>query len=927
MERTNTKEAIIEEYWIKKLAGELPKISLPLIEMNEGENREHHSYLQQIPPHVSANLTRAAKHSDKALFILILSGLQIVLHKYTGVNDLVVGTMAPYTNETDKNHRVIFCRNTVFHHITLKEFIMQTRGVVMEAFNYSGLSLDSLVEALGAKNETESPDIFNVAFLYKPLQRENRDMDRFGLVFILSPHHPTPGLCLQVEYPRSPGSQEIVKRFSQNLITLLDHMLENLDQPISRLDIVSQEEKNQLLYEFNNTWAEYPNDKSIHELFTGQVERTPDNIALVGVHETHKKIEGTRGLAPLPDPGLITYRELEEKSTRLACYLRSKGVKPGTIAAIMVERSVEMIIGILGILKAGGAYLPIDPDSPGKRTKYLLGDSSASILLTTEDTANTGGTSSHPHLQPATAAFLAYVTYTSGSTGKPKGVMIEHCSVVNFINGITGIIPFTTGDRILSLTTISFDIFGLETLLPLTTGTPVVIGSRNEQLDASAAARSLLQERITIFQVTPSRLQLLLLEKEIPNALRSLQVLLVGGETFPETLLEKARQLINGKIYNLYGPTETTIWSTAKDVTGKESLNIGKPMANTRIYILDKAGYLQPVGVPGEMYIAGHGLARGYLNRPELTHEKFLIINDQLKIKKGISEGTSSKNKKVPKKVPGKRIYMSYMSHMSYFYRTGDLVRWLPDRNIEFLGRTDFQVKIRGFRVELGEIETQLLKLEDINEAVILVRDTAAARTVSPAGPGDFKDNTKYLSAYIVSERAFNVSELREYLLKELPAYMIPSTFVKIDKIPLTSNGKVDRKALESYDIGTTLSTGVEFVAPRNHIEKTIANTWKLLLNLDEVGIDENFFDLGGTSLDIYRLNLEFKKAFNEDEVVLKIFRYPTIRAFAQYLSRKKTGVDDFHQLEGRSVPVNRMKKSRTYQKDKRKGSRNAEIR
>ncbi|MGD2089148.1 MAG: non-ribosomal peptide synthetase [Candidatus Aminicenantes bacterium] len=888
MEQTNTREEIIEEYWLKKLTGELPKISLPLIGMNGGENREHHSYLQQIPTHVSANLTRAARHSDKALFILILSGLQVVLNKYTGINDLVIGTMPPSTNETDKNHGVIFCRNTVSHHMTLKEFIMQTSGVVMEAFNYSKYPLDNLVEALGAKNGTGYPDIFNVAFLYKPFQEESRDIDRFGLVFILSAHHPTPGLRLQVEYPRSPGSQEIVKRFSQNLITLLDHMLENLDRPISLLDIVSREEKNQLLYEFNDTWAEYPNDKTIHELAAEQVERTPDNIALVGVHETHEKIEGTRGLAPLPDPGSITYRELEEKSTQLARYLRSKGVKPGTIAAIMLERSVEMMIGILGILKAGAAYLPIDPDSPGKRTAYLLDDSNAEILLKGNDFT---GTSSHPDLQPGPGASLAYVTYTSGSTGKPKGVMIEHRSLVNFIKGMTEIIPFTTGDTILSLTTISFDIFGLETLLPLTTGTPVVIGGRKEQLDASAAARLLVQKRITIFQVTPSRLQLLLLEKEIPSALGPLHVLLVGGEAFPETLLEKARHIITGKIYNLYGPTETTIWSTAKDVTGKESLNIGKPLANTRLYILDKADYLQPVGVPGELYIAGHGLARGYLNRPELTAEKFLF-------------GSFS-------------FYRSYRSYKSYnLYKTGDLARWLPDGNIEFLGRTDFQVKIRGFRVEPGEIENQLLKHESINEAVILVKEAAAG------------SNTKYLSAYIVSERAFNTAELREYLLKELPPYMIPSTFVKVDKIPLTSNGKVDRKALESYDIGTMLSTGVEFAAPRNHIEKTIAKIWKQLLNLDEVGIDENFFDLGGTSLDIYKLNLEFKEAFNEDEVVLKMFRYPTIRDFAQYLSRKKTGPDDYHQLEGKSVPVNvnRIRKSRTYQKDKRKGSRNAEI-
>jgi len=917
MKATNTREAIIEEYWLKKLGGELPKVSLPLTAMNEGTNRERHSYIQPIPPQVSANLARAAKQSDKALFILILSGLQVVLHKYTGIDDLVIGTMAPDTDETEKHQRVIFCRNTVNHYMTLKELIMQTREVVMEAFNYSGYSLDNLVQALEAKNGTGNPDIFNAAFLYKPFQKESQALDRFGLVFILSAHQPAPGLRLQVEYPRTPASQEIVGRFSRNLLTLLEHMLENLDTEISRLEIVSQEEKEQLLYEFNDTRNEYPHQETIHDLFAGQVERTPDQIALKGqinpgTEISSSKFEGTGGLAPLSDTGSITYRELKEKSTRLACYLQSKGVDPGSIVGIMMERSIEMIIGIFGILKAGGAYLPIDPDYPEDRIKYMLKDSGAEILLKDNDlsTLPPFPPSTLLTFYPSNPGNLAYVIYTSGSTGKPKGVMIEHSSVVNFIKGITAIIPFTAADTILSLTTISFDIFGLETLVPLTMGTPVVIGGRKEQLDAAAAARLLVQERVTIFQVTPSRLQLLLLEKEIPNALESLHILLVGGEAFPKTLLEKARQIINDKIYDLYGPTETTIWSTVKDVTGKESLNIGKPIANTIIYILDPNDFLQPVGVAGQLTIAGQGVARGYLNHPGLTAEKFIMP--------WATRGFFEK----PPLDPAKLL----INYHSPLYRTGDLARWLPDGNIEYLGRTDFQVKIRGFRIELGEIENRLLKHEGIKEAVILVKETAATNTGSPAAPGSPKDNAGYLSAYIVTAREFNAAELKEYLLKELPAYMVPSTFIKVDRIPLTTSGKVDRKTLESYDLGTTLSTGVEFVPPRDHIEKTIANTWKELLNLEEVGIDDNFFDLGGTSLDIYKLNLKFKEAFNEDEVVLKMFRYPTIRTFAQYLNRKKTGEDDFQKLEERPMPVNRMRKSRTYQKDKRKGSRHAEI-
>jgi amino acid adenylation domain-containing protein len=522
------------------------------------------------------------------------------------------------------------------------------------------------------------------------------------------------------------------------------------------------------------------------------------------------------------------------------------------------------MVGIFGILKAGGVYLPLDPAHPPERNAYMLDHSDARLLLSRKslnrgltsgcevidlccyDAPNRRDTS---HLNRPTASLdLAYVTYTSGSTGKPKGVLIQHNSVVNFIKAITDIIPINENDCLLSLTTITFDIFGLETFLPFSMGAKVVIGSQEQQLSTTAAAFALEERCITILQVTPSRLHLTLADAEAANSLRPLKYLLVGGEAFPGSLLENLRTLTKGKIYNLYGPTETTIWSTLKDVTGREALNIGKPLANTRIYILSASGFLQPVGVLGELNIAGAGLSRGYLNNVSLTAEKFaeFHINTFLK---------------------GERLY-----------RTGDLARWLPDGNIEFLGRTDYQVKIRGFRIELGEIESQLQANENIKEAVVI--------------PGESQSGDKYLCGYVVPRssvpaESLKAAELRESLKKKLPDYMIPSYFVALEEMPLTPNGKIDRKALPA-DEGLRLGTGISYVSPETEVEKTIAQLWQEVLRReDKVGIEDNFFDLGGNSLRLIELNRKVNEVLKTHIPVMTMFRYPTIRALMENLNQE----------------------------------------
>ncbi|MDQ1354586.1 MAG: hypothetical protein QG657_4895, partial [Acidobacteriota bacterium] len=626
---------------------------------------------------------------------------------------------------------------------------------------------------------------------------------------------------------------------------IIQYILENPETGLSQLDILSCEEKSQILFDFNNTAAEYPTNKTIQQLFEEQVKKAPDRISLVGAGSQ------TRPMA-------LTYRQLNEQSNQLAALLIENGVLADNIVGIKAERSLEMIIGIMGILRAGGAYLPIDPEYPKERIDYMLKDSNARILLRMEECQEeiivNCKLKNLPKAPPHHSSLilngrprrglhhsnqLAYLIYTSGSTGKPKGVMIENRSVINFIKGITDIIPFQASDRILSLTTISFDIFGLETIVPLTKGSTIIIGTVEEQQDAGLGALIMAREAITIFQATPSRLQLFMQAPGPGGILKKLKYLLVGGEAFPEVLFLKLKQLTDGSIYNVYGPTETTIWSSIKKVSGDNTLNIGKPLVNTFIYILNRDRKLQPVDVAGEICISGEGVSRGYINRPELTAEKFPVnpfIN-------------------------GARLYC-----------TGDIGRWLPDGNIECLGRIDQQVKLRGFRIELGEIENFLLKHDEIKDVVVVLK-------------GD-ESHDQNLAAYFVSGIELSGAELREYLLKNLPGNMIPLYFIQLEKIPLTPSGKVDRRALP--EPGITLEENL--VMPGNEIESKLAIIWSEVLGIDQnkIGIESNFFHMGGHSLKITRLASLINRELDLTISLSQLFKLPTIRLQAGYLQEMK---------------------------------------
>jgi len=854
-----------KQFWSDYLAGFETTTELPIKRRVE-ETTSPRDYSIILEEDIKSKLDVFVKNNRITLASVFYSAWGILLQKYCGSEDVIFGTTVSGRSVGIKGIEdmvglfinTIPLRTQTFPNEKIIGVVFQTNQVLRqrEAFENT-----PLVDIRSYSSVDGGGSLFDtiVAIENYPLdsrllpQEHSLSINSFSMVEM--PHYDLSAAILlfnkiEVKLSYNPGffDKETIKNLTGHFKGIIQNIIENPEAKLSQLEIISIEEKSRILYEFNNTEAEYPEDKTIYELFAEQVERTPDHIAVIG-----STVESLHA-ASLQ----ITYRQLNEQANRLAYLLIEKGVLADNIVEIMVERSVEMIIGIFGILKANGAYLPIDPDYPKDRIDYILKDSSAKLLITTrnkdgEKVRNWGGekvlleeifkspgipTSPLTFLPPypQNSSNLAYIIYTSGSTGKPKGVMIENRSLINFIKGITDIIPFQENDRILSLTTISFDIFGLETILPLTKGSTIIIGSAEEQQDAVLAARIMEREAVTIFQATPSRLQLFIQGPEQGKILKRLKYLLVGGEVLPEALLVKLKQLTDGSIYNVYGPTETTIWSTIKEVSGRNKLNIGKPLVNTFIYILSRDGFLQPVDAAGEICISGEGVARGYINRPELMKEKF-PPNPFVK---------------------GARLYY-----------TGDIGRWLPDGNIECLGRIDQQVKLRGFRIEPGEIETLLLKHHRIKDAVVVLK-----------GDGT---NDKNLAAYFISDIELSDIELREYLLKDLPEYMIPAYFVGIEKLPLTPSGKIDRRSLPEPIVCNVK----EYEAPRNDIEKKLVEIWSTVLGIEKekIGINTNFFRLGGHSLKATSLASGIYKKFNVKIPLGEIFKRPTVRGLFDYIN------------------------------------------
>ncbi len=839
-----------ENYWLKVFKDEVPVLNLlydykrPPVQSFSGGHVKINAGGE-----LTGKIKSISTENKATVFMTLFAAYNILLNKYTGQEDIVVGS--PISGRHHQGTEDILglfvntlsMRNYPKAEMTFNEFLECVKENALNAYQNQDYPLEALVNKINLPRDLGRNPLFDTVFvLQNSMETKGSSLIEFEnnsakFDIYVDAREVDGELVFEFEYCSDLFKAETIQRFAGHYIKILEEITAKPSIRLAEIDMLSGEEKRRILMEFNNTRVEYPREKTIHQLFEEQVARTPESIA-VSCGNTQ-----------------LTYSELNSKANQLARKLIENGVTRESIVGIMTKRSVEMIIGILGVLKAGGAYLPLDPEYPGERISYMLEDSVSGLLLTQRTMDNEGlevekgsqirkvylddeeiysGDCSNPRIS-GSSKDLAYVIYTSGSTGKPKGVMLEHRAVSNFIKGITGRIEFTPGKSILCVTTICFDIFVLETLLPLTRGLKVVIADEEQQRDTQALSEVILANKIDMLQMTPSRAQLFMRDSRSTPCLENIKEIMIGGEAFPKALLCDLKKVTRARIYNMYGPTETTVWSTVSDLTGSDSIDIGKPIANTGIYILDQNKRLQAVGVPGELYIGGDGLARGYLNRPELTSEKFIpnpYMDSQL------------------------------------LYNTGDAARWLPDGSIECLGRVDHQVKIRGFRIELGEIENQMLKLGAIKEAV------AAAKTDTEGG--------KFLCAYFTSEQEVNVTDLRKHLSKGLPDYMIPSYFIRLDKIPVTPNGKIDRKALP--DTVEDIDTGVDYVAPRSRTETDLTAIWQDVLCVRRVGIHDDFFMLGGDSMKSLKV---LSRATAQDiKITLNdIFKHRTIAKIAGAIS------------------------------------------
>jgi amino acid adenylation domain-containing protein len=826
-------------------------------------------------------LKRLGRREGVTLFMTLFAAYLTLMHRYTGQNDIGIGSPISGRNRSELEGLIGFflnmlvLRTDLSGNPTFRELLSRAREVCLEAYANQDVPFEKLVQELRPQRSLSHNPLFQATFALQntptcPLKLAGvtaEDLDlgsgiaSFDLhLFMIEDETILNGWLV---YNTDLFDASSIARMVGHFQMILEGIVTNPDQRISDLPLLAEAEKHQLLVEWNDTDVEGP-QKCIHQWFEARVERKPDAVALVC------------------DDQRLTYEELNRRANQVAHYLRKNGVGAEVLVAIYVERSIEMIVGLLGILKAGGAYVPLDPCYPSRRLEFMVADAQPAIVLTqrqliqdarwktegSEGRASVfdprlrlifldeerreieGESGSNPE-SDVNANHLAYVVYTSGSTGTPKGVSIEHGGLCNLANEQARRFDISPADRVLQFASLSFDASIFEIASALTAGATLYLTAAETPLAGPALTDFLRLHEITVATLPPSVLATLSAD-ELP----ALRLLCVAGEVCSAKLVE---QWASGRrFFNLYGPTEATVWATTADCSDiPQRVSIGRPIANARVYLLDAFQNPVPIGVVGEIHIGGDGVARGYLNRPELTAERF--------------------------------IYHSFDGEqVQRLYRTGDLARYLPDGNIEFLGRTDNQVKIRGYRIELGEIEAVLAQHPRVRESIVIASEDSG---------GD-----KRLVAYIVPrESAPTTNELRAHLKVKLPDYVVPSLLVFLDTLPLTRNGKVDHSALPSPDRD---SADLErlYIAPRNASEQAIANIWVEILGVKRIGVHDNFFDLGGHSLKATQVVSRLLKAFQREIPLRHLFEFPTIAKLAAVIDSKAIdGLNSMSEVEERS--------------------------
>jgi amino acid adenylation domain-containing protein len=841
------------QYWRKQLDGELPQLALPLDRPRPPlQSFRGHRLFGDLPTDLEKQLLALARRQNATFFMVLLAAFGVLLRQFTRQDDILIGTPTAGRLKSSFEGLIGFFVNNLVLRTDLSgdpsfaELVHRIRGVSLEAFEHQSTPFDQLVELVQPERTLDRSPLFQVMFT---LQNANAALPqlegiaispmefqgfraRYDLAVDVYPYEGH--FRCDFEFNTDLFEETTIQRMLDHYLHILQMVSADATQPIHKLQLLDEPERRQLIETWNQTAAPPVPWPTVPAWFAAQASATPASPAVS---------MGGR---------VLTYSELDAQSSALAAALRSHGVGRSDIVALFLERSPEMVIGVLGILKAGAAYLPLDPALPAQRIEFLLADAAAPLILTQRElrgalpaTNSTvlaieevGAASSNGLAEQPSADDLAYMIYTSGSTGNPKGTEISHAALVNLLASMLREPGLSASDTFVAVTTLSFDIATLEVLGPLLCGAKLVIASREQVIDPEQLTALLDSSQATVMQATPSTWRMLVESGWLGRpALR----MWCGGEALAPDLAE-SMMARGSELWNLYGPTETTIWSAAHRVrSGENPILIGRPIANTQMYILDENLQPVPIGVAGELFIGGHGVARGYRGRPELTATRFLTDPFD----------------------PAQTRRM---------YRTGDLARYRSDGEILLLGRTDHQIKLRGHRIEPGEIEAVIERHPSVRQAVVVL---------------DGKDSNKQLVAYIrYAEAAGDVDQIRAWLRERLPDYMVPAVLMPLDEFPMTPNGKIDRKRLPSPLAIPRESRG-DSIAARNQTEQRLSELWSDTLHVERPGVHDNFFDLGGHSLLLVQLHARLKREFNTNIAVVDLFRYPTIETLASFLDRK----------------------------------------
>lgn len=841
-----------ETYWNELYTTVPETATIPATIASNKEEFHAERKVFEISKEKTEEIKQYCKEYKISLYQFFMAIFSLYIGRVSNLDDFAIGTpILNRTNFKEKNTLGMFISNlpfrvTIEQEKTFTEYASSIAVQLTTMLRHQRYPYQYLLENL-RKKDASLPNLYNITLSYQitkasasgsgcttdwipadtiadDMQIHFYDLDYNGSINIA------------YDYRTSKYEKEEIEKIQRRIIHMINQILLNRNIIMKSVKVVTPEEKYQILHDFNNTHMDYPKEKTIIELFEEQVEKTPSNVALVFGEQT------------------LTYQELNEKANQLAHYLIHQGIKNNDVVALVLNRSLEMIIAILGILKSGAAYLPIDPTYPKNRIEYILEDSHVSIVLTKPNLLDTTKESKNymdittldvSHLDTGNPNIiskpedLSYFIYTSGSTGTPKGVMLKQSSLTNltyYCNHYVEYLKNPIYRAVVSITTVSFDIFLFETLISLQRGLKLVIANEEEQTSPSLLNKLIEKEKIEIIQSTPSRMKLLLNHLELIPSLKELNYITLAGEQLPFELVQSLKDITGATIYNGYGPSETTVFSTLTDVTNHSQITIGKPLANTQIYILDKNQNLCPIGVPGELYIAGDGVGHGYANKPDMTAKSF--VQNPF--------------------IPG-----------SIMYKTGDLGYFKANGEIVCLGRCDNQVKIRGLRIELDEIEKQLLQVSNVTNCVV-------AKKVA-------KNSHEFLCAYFTKNGPVSISNIRTLLQQKLPSYMVPQYFVELDTLPYTPNGKIDKKALPMPE----LKVDTHIVEPRNEMDTFIVDLLKEQLPVYEISMDASFYDLGGDSLTAIQLSTAISSKLQIQVSVKDILEHLTIMDLSDFVSKQ----------------------------------------